>query len=208
MTLLSLLALGFAVLTIAADNRGKWRLGYVARPLAMLSIVAIAWSAKGAFAPPYKTFILAGLGCSLVGDIFMMLRKKRFIEGLASFLVAQLFYIAAFKSGIIFSLSSLTFISFVIFAMLVSRLFFPYLGSLKFPVVVYVFVIVTMAGLAAERFIQIGGTKTLFAFAGAILFVVSDLVLAVNRFVKPFRLAQLCILSTYFLAQWLIAMSV
>ncbi len=174
----------------------------------MLRIIAIAWSAKSAFGPPYKTMILAGLGCSLLGDIFMMLRKKRFIEGLASFLVAQLFYIAAFRSGIVFSLSSVTFISFIIFAMLVSRLFFPYLGSLKFPVVVYIFVIVTMAGLAAERFIQIGGTKTLFSFVGAMLFVVSDLVLAVNRFVKPFKLAQLRILSTYFLAQWLIAMSV
>jgi uncharacterized membrane protein YhhN len=65
-----------------------------------------------------------------------------------------------------------------------------------------------MAGLAAERFIQIGNTRALCAFVGGALFVVSDSALAINRFLKEFKLAQPLILGAYFAAQALIALSV
>jgi uncharacterized membrane protein YhhN len=42
---------------------------------------------------------------------------------------------------------------------------------------------------------------------GAILFLVSDSVLAINRFAKPFRAAEALLLTTYFAAQTLIALS-
>jgi uncharacterized membrane protein YhhN len=46
------------------------------------------------------------------------------------------------------------------------------------------------------------------AFAGALLFVLSDTVLAVNRFRRTFKLAHALNLITYFAAQCLIARSV
>jgi uncharacterized membrane protein YhhN len=65
-----------------------------------------------------------------------------------------------------------------------------------------------MAAMAAGRFIQWGGEKPLFAFAGAAFFMASDAVLAFDRFVRPVRRAQMAILATYFVAQTLIALSV
>jgi len=206
--LLSLLTLASAVATVVADLRNLRRLVYAVRPLTMILILAIAAATPAAFGPPYKTLILAGLGCSLLGDIFMMLRDKQFLAGLAAFLAAQLCYIAAFRRGSAFSLRSLPTLSLVIFGLIMIRILLPRLGTLKIPVTIYVFVIVTMAALAAERYIQAGGAKTLAAFAGAVLFVVSDSVLAVDRFVKKVRYAQALIMSTYFAAQWLIAVSV
>lgn len=205
---LSALALASAGTTIAAELRDARRLVYIAKPLTVILILIIAARAGPAFAPPYQALVLAGLGCSLVGDVFLMLRRKRFMEGLLAFLAAQLFYIAAFRLGISFSLASLATISFVLFGLIMIRVLLPYLGTMKIPVTIYVFVIVTMASLAAERFIGIGGTKTLAAFIGAVLFMISDSTLALDHFARKIKYGQAVILGTYFAAQWLIAMSV
>ena len=205
---LSILALGSAMTTIVAELRDFRRLVYAVKPLTVIFILVIAARAVPVFPPPYKAMILAGLGCSLIGDVFLMLRDKRFLEGLIAFLAAQLFYIAAFRSGAALSLSFLPTLSFVIFGLFMIRLLLPYLGALKIPVTIYVFVIVSMAVLASERFIQIGGEKTLSAFIGAVLFLVSDSALAVDRFAKKIKGAQALILGTYFAAQWFIAMSI
>ena len=207
-TILSILALGSAAITIFAELRNLRRLVYIVKPLTMAFILIIAARAAPVFAPPYKMMILAGLGCSLAGDIFLLLENKRFLAGLIAFLAAQLCYIAAFRTGAAFSLKSLATLSFVIFGLIMIRVLLPHLGTMKIPVTIYVFVIVTMAALAAERYIHAGGTKTLSAFAGAVLFLVSDSVLALDHFAKKIRSAQAFILSFYFAAQWLIAMSI
>jgi uncharacterized membrane protein YhhN len=205
---LSVLALVSAVNTILADYRGQWRLVYVFKPMTLALLIALAAMAKPSYVQTYKYFILAGLVSSLAGDVFLMLRNKRFAEGLACFLVAHLFYIAALLQTMPLQLSFGTALPLILYALFMMRILFPYLGRMKTPVVLYILVITAMAGLSAERFIEGGGTNAFFAFLGAILFVISDSALAVNRFAKKFRLAQALILSTYFAGQWFIAMSV
>jgi uncharacterized membrane protein YhhN len=65
-----------------------------------------------------------------------------------------------------------------------------------------------MGWQAAEMYLTGTTDGTLVALVGAGLFVVSDSVLATNRFVRPFHAAQAAVLSTYFAAQWMIALSV
>jgi len=65
-----------------------------------------------------------------------------------------------------------------------------------------------MVWVAAERYIQVGSPSSLFGLCGPVLFLISDGLLAINRFMRPFRVAQAVILTTYFTAQWLIALSV
>jgi len=84
----------------------------------------------------------------------------------------------------------------------------PGLGKMKLPVLVYIAAITIMAGFAAGRFVDLGGTQPLLAFAGAVLFLISDSVLAYDRFAKKIRPAQILILGTYFPAQLLIALSI
>ncbi len=137
----------------------------------------------------------------------MMLRKKRFLEGLICFLVAQVCYTFAFLSGIRLKFSSWPTVPLLIFTVLIVVILYPHLGKMRIPVIIYILVIITMARAALERSIQLPGTAALAA-AGGVLFVISDSIIAFDRFVKPFRSAQAFILSTYFAAQWLIALSV
>jgi uncharacterized membrane protein YhhN len=156
----------------------------------------------------YKTFVLAGLLCSLAGDIALMFPDKLFTAGLAAFLAAQVCYILAFKPGPERPVSAALLFPFLIYGLLMFRILAPSLGPLKFPVFVYVAAIAVMAGLAAGRFVERGGLQPLLAFAGAVLFLVSDSVLAYDRFAKKLGFAQAVILGTYFPAQILIALSV
>jgi uncharacterized membrane protein YhhN len=155
----------------------------------------------------YKVAIVAGLLFSLAGDVFLMLPSDRFIAGLVSFLVAHLFYIAAFTSGTGFGLSWRA-LPCALYGLLIFSILAPHLGKMKLPVAVYMVVILVMAWQAWERWGQTGQSTALLAFLGAVLFVVSDSALAVNRFRGQYASAQALILSTYFAAQWLIARSV
>ena len=78
---------------------------------------------------------------------------------------------------------------------------------MQVPVLVYILVILIMSGLAWERHLQLELPQTLFAAGGAILFLISDAMLAWNRFRMKFKSTQILILDTYYVAQWALAMS-
>ena len=206
--LLSVLVFGSALLHIRAEYKGPRVYVYLFKPLTMVFIILLALQGERPDASLYKYAILAGLGFSLVGDIFLMLPLKRVIAGLASFLVAHLCYIVAFSAGIRLGVSGFLPALFLLYVIIMFVVLFPHLGKMKLPVLVYELVIVMMAWRAVERWAQIGDTGALLALAGAILFVISDSVWATNQFVRRYKSAQALILSSYFCAQWLIALSV
>ena len=76
------------------------------------------------------------------------------------------------------------------------------------PVIIYISIIIIMGWMAIERFNSLPTNGTFIAAAGAILFMISDAVLALNKFRKPFLSAEIIILTTYFTAQWLLAVSI
>jgi len=201
-------AVAAAVATIATDLKGRLGLARFFRPTAMAAIIGLAAIRPGAVSAAYRTFILAGLAASLIGDIFMMLPKKKFVAGLTAFLAAHVFYATAFFRAGSGRVDFAAALPFLIGALFMMRVLFPRLGPLKAPVTLYILVMTAMAVLAAQRYIQAGGTPALLAFAGAILFIASDATLAVNRFLRKVPLAQLYILGTYFTAQILFALSV
>jgi uncharacterized membrane protein YhhN len=205
--ILTLLAMFSAALNIRAEYHGPRYHVYLFKPLTMVFILLIAVQAGWPDFSRYTVVIIGGLLFSLAGDVFLMLPSDRFIPGLVSFLVAHLFYIAAFTSEIGFGLSW-RLLPCAIYGILMFSILAPHLGKMKLPVVVYVVVILVMAWQAWERWSQIGQSTALLAFLGAVLFCVSDSALAVNRFRERYKSAQALILSTYFAAQWLIARSV
>jgi len=173
----------------------------------MVLILLIAAQARQASDSLYKYAIIAGLVCSLAGDLFLMLPSDRFVAGLVSFLIAHLLYIAAFAGGAGFGFSPWVLLPFVIYGTLMFSILSPHLGRIRLPVLVYMTVILVMAWQAWERWSWMGRYEALLASFGATLFVISDSALAVNRFRRQYRGAQALILSTYFAAQWLIALS-
>ncbi|MGB9179839.1 MAG: lysoplasmalogenase [Pyrinomonadaceae bacterium] len=204
---LTLLVLISAALTIYAETRGPRRNVYLFKPLTTALIILIALQTKFAVSPFYRWMIVAGLVCSLAGDIFLMLPRDRFIQGLVSFLFAHIFYIAAFTSEGAHTLSVPIIFPFLIHGGAMLRLLWPSLGKLKLPVVIYMLIILLMAVQATSRFISTREMGSALAFVGALLFTASDSILAVDRFRGPVKSAQFLILSTYFVAQWLIALS-
>jgi uncharacterized membrane protein YhhN len=152
--------------------------------------------------------IVAGLLFSLAGDVLLMLPSDRFAAGLASFLVAHLFYIAAFAADAGFGSAPLALLPFVLGCAALYLLLRPNLGRLEIPVLLYMLVIAVMAWQAVARWLAVGQLGALLACIGAVLFVVSDAALALNRFHRPIPAASLLKRSTYFGGQWLIAVSI
>jgi uncharacterized membrane protein YhhN len=205
---LAALALLSAGLTVFLDAKGRRRPFLFFKPLTMVLVISVALVTEATGPSGYKAFILAGLGCSLAGDVFLMFPERWFRPGLGSFLAAHICYIMAFKPGPGRPVSMVILLSFVIYGLLMFRTLAPSLGGLKLPVLVYTAAITVMAWLAADRFVRLGGEKTLLAFSGAVLFLISDSVLAYDRFARTFSRAQIIVLGTYFPAQLLIALSV
>ena len=201
---LTILAALSAALHIRAEYRGPRRAVYIFKPLTMLFIIVIALASAPSL---YRHLILAGLLFSLAGDIFLMLPEDRFVAGLFSFLIAHLFYIGAFTWDGASHLSMLNALPLLLYGLLMLALLLPRLGKMRVPVIVYMLVILLMVWQASNRWSgsEIRGSG--LAFAGAVLFAVSDSILALNRFRRRFKSAQFLILVSYFAAQWLLALS-
>ncbi|MDQ3804027.1 MAG: lysoplasmalogenase [Acidobacteriota bacterium] len=204
---LSLLVLASALLAIRAEYRGPRPYVYLFKPLTVCLIILVALQTKFGTPGAYRSLVVAGLLCSLAGDVFLMLPRDRFVQGLVSFLVAHAFYFAAFAADGARGPSALAAAALAVYGALMVGLLWPRLGRLRGPVVVYVAVILLMAWQAVNRWLTDGPPGSGLAAAGALLFVASDSLLAWNRFRGNFRAAQALVLGTYFAAQWLIALS-
>ncbi|MBN1200596.1 MAG: lysoplasmalogenase [Anaerolineae bacterium] len=205
---LSLLALLSAALTIRAKYANSRRAEYLFKPLTMICIILIALLADDPLSATYQRLIVAGLAASLVGDVLLMLPSDRLLQGLIAFLVAHVLYIIAFTRQGSGTAPMWYAIPFALYGVIIVWRLWPHLGSKKAPVMLYVGIILIMAWQAANRWIETDQPGSLLALIGAYLFVLSDSVLAFERFRAAFRSAPFWVLSTYFAAQWLIALSV
>lgn len=205
---LTLLALACATLTILSKYRQWKRLEYVFKPMTMFWIILIALLESDPVSSTYQQLILGALLVSLAGDMYLLLPDK-FIWGLGSFLIAHALYFAAFTVEIKHNPPLWYGIPFVLYGVLMVWRLWPYLGDMRLPVIGYVCMILLMVWQADNRWLEtqeeIGA---ILALAGAYLFVASDSVLAVERFRGTWRSAPFWVLTTYFAAQWLLALSV
>ncbi|MCX6550946.1 MAG: lysoplasmalogenase, partial [Acidobacteria bacterium] len=203
-----LIACSFAI-ELLADYRGpRWPV-YVFKPLTTGLIVLIAAATPGACGPRYRWTTATGLVCSLVGDVFLMLPGDRFLPGLAAFLVAHFCFIAAFvgAGGLNASPRFTAWYGSCYLALI--TVLRPHLNpTLWVAVAIYGLALSIMGWQAAERWWALRTAATASAALGGALFVISDSVLAMNRFVAPFRPARFVIMTTYVAAIWLIARSV
>ena len=208
MNMLAVGVLALGVAHIKFDLQKNWRAVYVTKPLTMALI--ICWALVSASFPltAFGKWMLAGLGFSLCGDVFLMLRRERFLAGLCSFLVGHLCYVAAFLTA---GSQPPLWAWLTLFAICVglSSYLWSHLGSLKIPVLVYSLVIMSMGVMA----IGLAYAQTPFASApsaitGALLFVFSDACLAINRFRRPLPASPVWVMGSYFSAQWFLATAI
>lgn len=183
---------------------------YVFKPLTTVAVAAVALIPGTFLSDRYAGAVALGLLFALAGDIWLMLPDDRFLLGLASFLCTHVCYALAFSAGargagFLWALAPLA-----LFGAATLRYLWPALRPawLKASVGLYMALIALMVSLAADRAVAAFSPATACAALGALLFLASDTVLAVNRFRRPFRLAQAAVLGPYFAGQLLIALSV
>lgn len=211
-----LLILFFAAMAIVGawlGGPGLW-LHYVGKPLATLSILWLGASMSPASSPRYRRAVLIGMALSLVGDVLLMLPGDYFVPGLIAFLLAHIGYVVAFAPGSSTKakLGAFALLAAVAGANLAGLL--PRIGAdLKIPVLAYVVVLASMAALALARawtpaLAGAAPRSVRYAAAGGLCFVLSDSLLAWDKFGGGIPLPSLLILASYWLAQWCIAKSV
>lgn len=155
----------------------------------------------------FAKWIVLGLLFSLGGDVLLMFQSKNdifFLLGLSSFLIAHIFYIIFFhKVRVREQVNSNIVLLAIVVVYYVGLIAFlsPHLGDMKLPVRIYGIVISFMFMLAMHMLFIKNKEAGKWMMLGALLFVISDSVLAINKFYQSFELAGVVIMITYGLAQ-------
>lgn len=161
-----------------------------------------------------KVLVLAII-FSCAGDALLMFQHTNanfFMFGLGAFLVAHIFYILAYRQHQSLDTSNelrgLQRIRYA-FPIILSGtglvvILYGRLGGMKIPVLIYAIVLTAMVLIALFRFGKTSTSSFARVFGGAILFMISDSLIAVNKFLEPLHLVGLWIMITYIAAQYLI----
>jgi len=164
-----------------------------------------------------RRILLNALIFSWIGDVILIfadIAEIYFILGLVSFLIAHITYCVLFNKQIIgeiqinkvlFGLGSLV-IAFYLTAIILVLM--PNLGDLKIPVIVYAAVISTMLLFAFNGYLIWKKPGALYIFVGAITFVISDSILAFDKFHAPIEKSSFFIMLSYLVAQYLIVVGI
>jgi len=189
-------------------------LEFVTKPLIMLSLLVYYLTGKSEKSNLLTYLMIGAIIFSWLGDVILMLQAYNevlFLFGLGSFLIAHLFYIFVYRKTVgdqdsaeskSFIRTRIVFLIFVGLALL--YMLFPTLEDMLFPVAIYTMVIITMAIAAVMRKGRTTDKSFIMVYSGALLFVMSDAMIAIDKFLNPLVQARLLIMATYIAAQLLI----
>jgi uncharacterized membrane protein YhhN len=147
----------------------------------------------------YGLLVFAALLCSAAGDLLLLAEGRRsFLAGVAAFLLAHVAYSAAFAPAARIS----PFLAVILAAAgaAVVRWLWPRLGDMRLPVLAYA------AAISVMLLLALGVSSPLVRW-GALLFYLSDLAVARDRFVRPGLGNRLVGLPLYYAGQVLLAIS-
>ena len=187
-----------AVLNWGAVSRSNKIVEYISKPSATIAFLLAAVFLDVNHSSSWWLRLAALVFC-LAGDVFLMLPRNAFIPGLASFAVGQILFTASFlAAGIEMSLLLVGLVVLVPAAYVLARRFLRALrrremNELVIPVSVYLVVISVMAVMSIA-------SGSWLAVAGAVIFMVSDSLIAETRFVQPKQWHSVGIMVTYHLA--------
>ncbi|WP_431136014.1 lysoplasmalogenase [Psychroserpens mesophilus] len=187
-------------------------LHYFTKPFVVLSLLIFFLIQSQLVNKAIKTFTILALVSSLIGDIALLfddINSSYFIIGLASFLLAHVMYVIVFLKQRHQKKNPLGFIILMlVYAAFLFYLLKDGLGDLLIPVVIYMIVILSMSTAAYLRQNHNNTVSYNWVFTGAILFMLSDSILALDKFYEPFTLSSVGIMLTYALAQYCIVIGI
>lgn len=170
-----------------------------------LAISPLALLAARLLAGRDRVLLASALAFSALGDVLLALGDRFFLHGLLAFLVAHLIYINLFRNNwskpVTMSVPALVALLGLLFwSIFVTVLIIPKLEMMGPAVAFYIGAVTGMAACAL-----LVNRPTRLIAAGAVLFVISDSILGLNRFRSPIPLGSYWIWSTYVAAQFAIS---
>ena len=191
-------------------------LEFLCKPLLMISLGIYYVSSVRIIDGKIVPAVVSAIVFSFLGDVLLMVQYTNelfFLLGLASFLAAHLSYIYAYRQHCIEndegkSLLGTQKVRFALPIVLATTglisILYNHLGGLKIPVTAYALVLMWMTLQALFRFGKTNGLSFWGVLVGALLFMISDALIAINKFVSPLLLSDLLVMSTYIVGQYLI----
>ena len=185
---------------------------YYIKPAILTLLVIYFWMNSTHLKKTTRNITLLALVFSLVGDVLLMFVNHSpnfFIGGLVAFLLAHIMYISVFLKSRNKTANSLPIIT--ILLIYASGIFYfikDGLNDMLIPVLLYLMVFLIMAATAFLRKRSTITNSYNLVFAGAVFFVISDSLLALNKFYELLLFSNISILLTYALAQYLIVLGI
>lgn len=185
---------------------------YFAKPAIVVSLIIFFWRESHLANASIRVLTLSALILSLAGDVLLMFVDRSahyFMLGLVAFLLAHIMYILVFSKHrnpikkFTWPMAALG-----IFALCLFLFLKDHLGEMLIPVVVYMLVILSMAITSFLREGKVSKMSYNLVVIGAVLFMVSDSILAINKFYGAVAFANVSIMLTYALAQYFIVLGI
>jgi uncharacterized membrane protein YhhN len=205
-----------ALINLGAEFFGHSLTIFISKPLLLLSLALIYYQASKTSIQSFDRLIIGALLFSCLGDVLLLFVEQSeasllfFAAGLGSFLIAHLFYIFSFwiyPPRKKMQVPPLVILFFISLAGALLCLLWPGIDTvLKIPVTIYALTICTMGTMAFGMLKKTSQSAAVFLIIGALLFIVSDSLIAINKF-KPnlnIWLPRVSIMLTYILAQLMI----
>lgn len=185
---------------------------YITKPSILIALILFFWTQSTALQKPIRILTVFALLFSLLGDVLLMfddLSANYFMMGLIAFLMAHLFYILLFlkyrdknRKPIWFGLLLIVYGIGMFYGLKDG------LGEMLVPVIIYMMVILVMVFTAFWRTKTVGKWSYVLVFFGALFFMISDSLLAINKFHTALPLSNVSIMLTYALAQYFIVFGI
>ncbi|MBS1669509.1 MAG: lysoplasmalogenase [Bacteroidetes bacterium] len=191
------------------------RVRFISKPLLILFLIGYAVVATKQRNNLF-TLLIAALCFSVLGDIFLLFEQSHpiyFMMGLVSFMLAHIFYILLFnqirvKNQPEKKWALLSIILLGVYVVFLFLLLEPSLGSLKIPVLVYALVLSAMFLSAIQAFDISKQSFGKICVLGSLFFVISDSLLAIDKFRAHFPMASFTVMATYITAQFLLVLGI
>lgn len=198
---------------LAGDGRAD--LAYLICKPAIMITLGLHYLVNRQFQEIFSKSLVLALIFSCAGDTLLMFQGKDgnfFMFGLGAFLVAHIFYMLAYRqhqsSDRSNELQGLQKIRYAFPVVLSGTglivILYGRLDGMKIPVLIYAVVLTAMVLAALFRFGKTTSSSFAMVFGGAILFMISDSLIAINKFLESLSHAGLWIMITYIVAQYLI----
>jgi len=176
------------------------------KPLLMPLLLVMLYSESRGNVTLLTLLMAVALIFSWGGDVALMFGDQYFLIGVGCFFLAQLTYLILFSKAVNQTMRFRWYflIPFIAYGLIFFNRLIPAAGDLAIPLIVYGISLLGMAFMALMRKEVVNAKSFTWVFAGAILFVISDSILAFNKFIGAFEAAGFLIMITYLLAQFMI----